>query len=294
MKFNEEYQSRINKVADFIDQNLDRKLTLREFAEVSGISIFHFHRLFLMYTGEPIAGYIRRKRLSIGMKEIAHGSDRSVLDIAIALGYENSSAFIRAFKKRFGISPKNESRQNASSLTLWKSQKSDSKLQTISPIRIEQRSHLNILGTAVKGKEARSFEKAAQNCFKKVISELNERKLMNQVGRAVAVYFEDPDLSALDSMTYFGGFEWFYEQPNNSKLELMQLNANNWAVFEHHGSYNTIWQTWNSAYRNWLPLSGYDLGDNYPFELYINDPRTVKKESELKTEIYIPLKERIL
>lgn len=293
MEFEEEYRNRINRVASYIDENLSKNLTLNDLSRVSGISVFHLHRLFQLYTGEPLAGYLRRQRVSRGMKEIAHGSSRSVIEIAIDLGYENTSAFIRAFKKRFGITPKKNRDFNGSTLSLWQSQKSDSKILQQAPNRIEQRAGFSLLGTAIKGYETRSFEKAAQKCFKKVIGDLEACELMTQVGKPHAIFFDDPDLSFSDSMTYFGGFEWFQsEKPQTSNLDLFKLNPSLWAVFLHKGSYKTLWQTWNSAYRNWLPLSQYDLGENYPFELYLNDPRTVKRESNLLTEIYIPLKER--
>ena len=285
--------NRINRVASYIDENLSQNLTLNDLSRVSGISVFHLHRLFQLYTGEPLAGYLRRQRISRGMKEIAHGSSRSILEIAIDLGYENSSAFIRAFKKRFGMTPRKNQNSSESTLGLWRSQKSDSKNQQQKPTRVEQRSGFYLLGTSVKGYEARSFEKAAQKCFKRVISDLDASEVMNQVGKPHAIFFDDPDLSFADSMTYFGGFEWFQvEKPPKSQLELFTLNPSLWAVFLHKGSYKTLWQSWNLAYRNWLPLSRYDLGENYPFELYLNDPRTVKRESDLLTEIYIPLKER--
>lgn len=293
MEFEEEYRNRINKVASYIDDNLSQQLTLSDLAKFSGISVFHLHRLFQLYTGEPLAGYLRRQRIALGMKEIAHGSSRSVLEIAIDLGYENASAFIRAFKKRLGITPKRHQSKGGSTLRLWRSQKSDSKNQQSEPLRIEQRSSFYLLGTSVRGYEARSFEKAAQTCFKTVISDLEGCEVMNKVGKPHAIFFDDPDLSFADSMTYFGGFEWFEpERPAKSQLELFKLVPSLWAVFLHRGSYKTLWQTWNLAYRNWLPLSNYDLGENYPFELYVNDPRTIRRESQLVTEIYIPLKVR--
>jgi AraC family transcriptional regulator len=293
MEFEEEYRNRINRIASYIDDNLSQQLTLNDLAKISGISVFHLHRLFQLYTGEPLAGYLRRQRIARGMKEIASGSSRSVIEIAIDLGYENTSAFIRAFKKRFGMTPKSDQNKGGSTLGLWRSQKSDSKNQQLESMRIEQRPGFFLLGTSVKGYEARSFEKAAQTCFKTVIRDLDDCEVMNKVGKPHAIFFDDPDLSFADSMTYFGGFEWFEtERPAKSELELFKLPPSLWAVFLHQGSYKTLWQTWNLAYRNWLPLSNYDLGENYPFELYVNDPRTVRRESQLVTEIYIPLKVR--
>jgi AraC family transcriptional regulator len=42
----EEYRSRINRVIDYIEANIDRDLSLPELAEVAHFSPFHFHRIF--------------------------------------------------------------------------------------------------------------------------------------------------------------------------------------------------------------------------------------------------------
>lgn len=62
-----------------------------------------------------------------------------------------------------------------------------------------------------------------------------------------------------------------------------------WAVFQHVGPYDTLWQTWQAAYRDWLPTSGHELRDAIPFEDYVDDPSQIAPE-KLRTEIFIPIK----
>jgi AraC family transcriptional regulator len=91
-------------------------------------------------------------------------------------------------------------------------------------------------------------------------------------------------------MQYFGGFEWSdTERVSFDGLIPMHVKSGLYAVFAHKGSYSSLWQTWNAAYRNWLPNSGYQLTDVFPFEIYIVDPRTARREENLLTEIYLPI-----
>ncbi|WP_195341881.1 MULTISPECIES: AraC family transcriptional regulator, partial [Bacteroides] len=47
-----EYHSRINRVMDFIDRNLEQPIELKDIAAVANFSPFHFHRIFTFLIGE--------------------------------------------------------------------------------------------------------------------------------------------------------------------------------------------------------------------------------------------------
>jgi len=293
--FEEEYRNRINRVVEYIEQNLETKLTLKVLAEHAGISPFHLHRLFLVYTGEPLSGFIRRIRLAAGLSQIRKDKDTTVLDAAIAVGYESVSSFVRAFRQRFGFTPKSIPIPAKSSLSLWKTQKSESSKIVTKPDRIEMRASQKILGALELGYQNRSFQKAAERAFSRTLKLLDEHKLQTQVGRACAAVFDDPDLSDASAIKYFGGFEWMGTDSSSYRgLESMPLAPGTYAVFIHRGSYKSLWQVWNAAYRNWLPNSEFELRDVAPFEIYLNDPRTVRSEKELITEIYLPIERRKL
>jgi len=59
----EEYVSRINRVIDHIEANLDTDLSLERLAEVAGFSPFHFHRIFRAMMGETLNQFIQRLRI---------------------------------------------------------------------------------------------------------------------------------------------------------------------------------------------------------------------------------------
>jgi len=41
-----EYESRINRVIDFVSSHLDAKLPLEQLAKIANFSPYHFHRIF--------------------------------------------------------------------------------------------------------------------------------------------------------------------------------------------------------------------------------------------------------
>jgi len=293
--FEEEYRNRINRVVEFIEQNLESPITLRNLAEQAGVSPFHLHRLFLLYTGEPLAAFIRRTRLAAGYVELQKDRKASVLETAVAVGYESVSSFVRAFRRRFGLTPKLAGGLGANSLSLWRTQRSESEKRVLEPDRIELRVSQLVLGVQEIGYQNRSFQATAERAFARILRLVDRHRLHEKIGRACAIMFEDPDLSDPSEVRYFGGFEWLGtpdEPVAYEGLETRTLPSGIYAVFIHRGSYRTLWQTWNVAYRNWLPNSGHELRDAFPFEIYLNDPRTVKREKDLMTELYLPVERR--
>ncbi len=71
----------------------------------SGYSKYHFHRLFLAYTEENLAHFIKRLKLQKAASEI-HFSHSNITQIALDAGYATHSAFCVAFKEMFGGNPK--------------------------------------------------------------------------------------------------------------------------------------------------------------------------------------------
>ena len=63
MSLNPIYQQRINRVIDYINQNLDHSFSLDELAQKAHFSSYHFHRIFVAVTGETVNFYTNRIRL---------------------------------------------------------------------------------------------------------------------------------------------------------------------------------------------------------------------------------------
>lgn len=80
-------------------------LAAGEVAAAAGLSLRYLHDL-LRDTGETFGGHLRAARLEAARAALARpGERRSVAEIALACGFADPSAFARAFRARFGLSP---------------------------------------------------------------------------------------------------------------------------------------------------------------------------------------------
>ena len=88
-----------------IQGQLDRELNLDQLAAAHGYSASHFHRLFSLAIGETPRAYVERLRMEKAAYKLWITRE-TVLDVALACGFRNHETFSRAFRRRFGTSPK--------------------------------------------------------------------------------------------------------------------------------------------------------------------------------------------
>lgn len=99
------YKRLINKTEDYIEINLDKRITLSDVANNVNFSEYHFHRLFSKYSNETLKQFITRIKMERSAIYLAINSETSITEIAFKYGYNSSSSYNKAFKKRYGISP---------------------------------------------------------------------------------------------------------------------------------------------------------------------------------------------
>lgn len=95
---------RIRRVTDYIRANLAADLAISELAAQAGLSSFHFARVFRRETGETPHQFVSRLRLEEAAR-LLRATDQTVLQIAIAVGFENASHFSVQFKRDYGVTP---------------------------------------------------------------------------------------------------------------------------------------------------------------------------------------------
>jgi len=95
---------RLRRVTEYIQQNLDKDLTLAELAAVVHMSPYHFARLFKGSTGVPPHRFVIRQRIARASVFLAT-QELSIAQISRMVGFRTPSHFTTVFRRVLGITP---------------------------------------------------------------------------------------------------------------------------------------------------------------------------------------------
>lgn len=265
-----------------IETHLDDNPTLSELSAIACYSEFHFQRLFQAFSGEAIHSYKRRLLLERAVHQLCY-SQLTVTDIALQSGFETSSAFNKAFKKRFKHSPSQIRSRHDIEIQYPPAQ----------PIRslnmkadIQQLAEINIISARGIGE----YSQAAKQAWETLMPYAYGNRLMQKATRSFGIGHDNPRVTASEKLRYDACLDIDGDISDYPALQKQVISGGKYALFLHKGAYENLAQCYNFIFNEWLINSEFELRDVPCFEEYLNrDPRRTKPEN-LKTIIYIPLK----
>lgn len=160
----------VQRMQDYIEQNIQNPITLRDLSRSAGYSPFHCARIFKELTGRAPFEYIRTLRLT-GAALKLRDEQVKVVDVALDFVFDSHEGFTRAFSKEFGVTP-------------HKYSKNPLPINLFMPTRIRER-YLYLL----KGEHSMERKNTNQSVFVQVV-ERPERKLLLKRGINAKGYFE--------------------------------------------------------------------------------------------------------
>ena len=285
-----DHRSRVLRAMIYMDEHLDEPCSLERLAGVACLSPFHFHRIFARYTGETPNRHFLRRRLERAARRLSGSLDR-IVDIALDTGYESHNAFSKAFRQWTGIPP-SRFRDEGRHLTEF-----NTFLPAVAkPLRngpghrplIGRMDPLPMAYVEKCGFANGSLAEAGKAAGLEAAAALNRMGLSHRVRGWVSAFPQRPT-GCMDVAARIQSGA-VLTRPSGIAPPLNQgtIGGGRWAVFCHRGPYEFLFQTWNAAYFNWLPLLGLCPRNTPPFEWYADGFTGVDPEM-CRTFIHIPI-----
>jgi AraC family transcriptional regulator len=284
----------IQKVLKYIDVNLKSLLGADELASVAGFSTYHFYRVFQWHVGYSVMEYVRLRRLAFAASELSSG--RKIIDIAMDYGFETHSGFSKAFKHHYGVPPETyRIRANASKPPLPDILQMNN--YSIGGIIMEPkfiaREAITIAGYELKTKnrdghnfnEIPAFWQAY--CSDGRMDKLHGADFVKNHAEYGACFLECPETGKL---SYVIGVEVKEGAKIPGEFHIRELPPATYAVFSVPQCADdkftlNIQGTWQYAYGEWFPSSGYEFAAGcVDFEYYLCDD-----ERNLSCDVFIPI-----
>lgn len=319
----QEYMSRINRVIDHIEANMDSELKLEALAQVANFSRFHFHRLFGALVGETLNNFIQRIRMERAASQLVANPHKPITHVALDCGFGSSAAFARVFKEHFQMSA---SEWRAAELSRSKIRQADSNhMQHLSKGRkAGQRSLIHIdwknnqPSWRIEMKDNKGNERTAEvevkelselnvayvrhigpykgdgelfaGLFMKLMAWAGPRDLLGVPGMQVlAVYHDNPDITDEERLRTSVCITVPEGTEVNGEVGSMRIPGGKFAVARFELAEDEYEEAWNAVMGGWLPESGYQPDDRLCYERFHNNPKE-HPEGKCILDICIPVK----
>lgn len=278
----------VGRAMQFIQTELnnDRAPKLKDIASASGLSKYHFHRVYKLLTGETCQQTVTRLRLAKGASTLQDPM-ATITDAAFKAGYGSSQAFAKALKRELS--------ETASEL------KSD-------PERLASKVH-SLVGSAVPNQEAQQIDLPAtqievcslepleviliQTTDKYPILAETYGQLVDAVGDAdniraiLGIPHRDIETYQQDNFVFDCAL-----LPNSHPvktrppLKSVSITGGNYLLIRHIGEDAELPNTLDKLYSAALMQSNILLSDTPCIYHYLDDPEEVV-ESLCRTHIYL-------
>ena len=296
------YLDLLSRAVAHIDAHLGEPLDGDALAERAAMSRYHFHRIFRAYFGTTVAGYVTWRRLQRAC-ELLSADPTSVLDVAVAVGYDSAQALAKAMRRELDTTP---SAVRAGAAPAWQrlfDRRADTRLPDGDPLlkpRLTEAPALWVLTATGRGKDDGDMSRAAQQALAELRPTIDRAGLWPRMRTCLAMFPDEPqgpdDQAARmwlgvvfdHALSTREGIPARVDVPLSGTLAWREIPAGRHAVFTHLGPYSTLHLAWTAIYRDWLPATGYALRDTPPFEHYVNDATTVAPDA-VRTDLYMPL-----
>jgi len=297
-----DYIKRVNTALQYVDLHLDsHMLSLEKISKVALFSPFHFHRIFKSIVGETLNSYIGRRRLERAAAMLIHKKEFTITEIALGVGFNSNSAFTRAFKKFYNVSPsefRNQHPHKFSKIGIVESKIGQENLMLESYFcNIDN--HLNWIemNANIKVKQIPELHFASlthigveniDKVFERIIKWAIPKGLMQQPETRLARIFHDSfKFTVADKVRM--SISVLTKEPVLVEGDIHNLStkAGKYIVGRFEITPQDFEKSWSGLFI-WMHDNGYAKADSTPFEIYQNDMRE-HPEGKAIVDFYIPI-----
>ena len=269
------HHQKIQDIVVYINNHLFDSLDADILSTISGLSKYHFRRVFQTVAGENIGSYIQRLRL----EHIAHllvSTDFTLNQIAEQTNYQTKFSLAKAFKKHFGVST-SQYREKYKPMY-------DEQHAVITP---EIRSILPMKVFCIEVGEKYKDELRYKLIWDRLTNYARQRNEEKSNDKFVSLSMDDPAITPIDKCRFYLGVI-IDNKENDFQPGVIEVHGGRNNIYKKIGDSSLMHKFYGTIYGGWFAESKYGSESGFSFEMYMNRPASTLR-TELITDIYIPV-----
>ncbi|HIQ27816.1 MAG TPA: helix-turn-helix domain-containing protein [Sulfurovum sp.] len=256
-----------NDLMYYIYTHIDTDINLDELASTFGINKFYMHKIFKEIFGRNIYETIKSVRLQKASTLLLTNHYSTISSIALSCGYSSQTSFIRVFKERFSMTPK-QWRQGGD-------KKYSQKLLLTSPYAsISTVSFEALIPDIVKMPTMRAYyirhrgyEENIRATWQKIQAWIFSHD--TEAYTMISLFHDNPAVTPLSECQHVACLV-LEENLNEADTRLPQLSISKgvYAKFDIEGQRGDLLRFIHWVYHEWLPKSDYETTTKPPYAIY--------------------------
>ncbi|HEY9128841.1 MAG TPA: GyrI-like domain-containing protein [Sulfurovum sp.] len=254
-----------NDLMFYIYTHIESDINLDELASSMHIDKFYLHKIFKEVFGRNIYESIKSIRLQKASNLLLTNQYSTISQIADSCGYNSQTSFIRAFKERFGMTPK--AWRNGGSIvysnTLIENQivnqGSISQFEGMQPTIVKQPS---LYAYYIRD---RGYGAGIKRSWQQIQTLIYTHDLSNY--QLISLFHDNPAITPLSECQHVAAIT-IDKEIKEINLPKFKIADGVYAVFKLEGEQSDLLRFIQWVYHDWLPKSGYETTTKPPYAIY--------------------------
>jgi AraC family transcriptional regulator len=275
-----------NDVMNYVYKYIDTNINIDDLCIELNVSKFHLHRIFKDEFGKNIYESIKSIRLQKASNLLITNKYSTITDISKMTGYSSQTSFLRAFKQRFNMTPKE-----------WKNggykDYSNKIVQKITN-QNDNTNFFDITPTIVKMPEIKGYyirHQGYDRSIKQTWQKLQTWIYTNDIKeyKQMALHHDNPIITPLEECQYIAIVSLENDELKDVTLPCLIIPKGIYAKFSLSGKYGDVIKLIQWVYHYWLIDSGYETTTNPSYTIYHKN-HFLSLDEEFVLDYYLPIR----
>ncbi|MBD3789853.1 MAG: GyrI-like domain-containing protein [Campylobacterales bacterium] len=277
-----------NNIMYYIYTHIETHIDLDELSHDLGVSKFHMHRIFKEAFDTNIYESIKSIRLQKASNLLLTNKYSTISNVANMCGYSSHSSFIKAFKERFEMTPKE-----------WRSggyKEYSGKILQQSPKAMESTADFSGMAPSiVKMPRFKSYymrHRGYNASIKQTWQKIQAWILNNDITeyQQIALFHDNPTITPLDDCQYIACVvTGENEMITSDRLPKFEISDGVYAKFDLKGKQGDLLKFIHWVYHEWLPQSEYETTTKPSYAIYRKN-NFLSEDNEFNLSFYVSIR----
>jgi AraC family transcriptional regulator len=275
-----------NDVMNYVYKYIDTNINIDDLCIELNVSKFHLHRIFKDEFGKNIYESIKSIRLQKASNLLITNKYSTITDISKMTGYSSQTSFLRAFKQRFNMTPKE-----------WKNggyKDYSNKIVEKITNQNDNTNFFDITPTIVKMPEIKGYyirHQGYDRSIKQTWQKLQTWIYTNDIKeyKQMALHHDNPIITPLEECQYIAIVSLENDELKDVTLPCLIIPKGIYAKFSLSGKYGDVIKLIQWVYHYWLIDSGYETTTNPSYTIYHKN-HFLSLDEEFVLDYYLPIR----